>query len=175
MCSQGSERNNGWCLVAVSYFFPTSEVTGATGGACSRPLVVAGHSSLLFLRELWWFVPAACKYTRDNTSCLAPPLPLACTRMPGSHISQASVFLPLLASTRSASPSESPHMHREIPMVVHPSCFHPPQQGCPVSPVSQYLLPGSFSCGVLLSRPWHTAPWPLRLSPHSKSYSSPLN
>ena len=37
VCSQGSESNNGWCLVAVpSLFLQTSEVPGAVGGACSQ-------------------------------------------------------------------------------------------------------------------------------------------
>ena len=31
--SQGSESNNGWCLVAVPFYVPTSEVTGAAEGA----------------------------------------------------------------------------------------------------------------------------------------------
>ena len=33
--SQGSDSNNGWCLVAVPSSVMTSEVTGATGGVCS--------------------------------------------------------------------------------------------------------------------------------------------
>ena len=32
VCSQGSENNNGWCLVAVPSSVPTSEVTRATHG-----------------------------------------------------------------------------------------------------------------------------------------------
>ena len=36
MHSQGSESNNRWYLVAVPSFVLTSEVTGATSGACSQ-------------------------------------------------------------------------------------------------------------------------------------------
>ena len=34
--SQGSGSINMWCSVAVPSFLPTSEVTGATDGACSQ-------------------------------------------------------------------------------------------------------------------------------------------
>ena len=36
VCSQGSESINGWCLVTVPSYLPTSAVTGATGGAYSQ-------------------------------------------------------------------------------------------------------------------------------------------
>ena len=36
VCSQDSESNTIWCLVAVPFFLPTPEVTGATGGPQSQ-------------------------------------------------------------------------------------------------------------------------------------------
>ena len=36
VCSQGSESKNGWCSVVIPSFLSTSEVTGASGGACSQ-------------------------------------------------------------------------------------------------------------------------------------------
>ena len=50
---QGDKINKRWCLVAVPSFLPISEVTRATGGAFSQdtpPPVVAGHTSLWFLK-----------------------------------------------------------------------------------------------------------------------------
>ena len=36
VCSQGTESSSGWWLIAVPSFLPTSELTGATGGASSQ-------------------------------------------------------------------------------------------------------------------------------------------
>ena len=44
--SQGSESNNGWCLVTVPSSAVLSEVIGAKSGVYSLPLVVLGHTHL---------------------------------------------------------------------------------------------------------------------------------
>ena len=59
VCSQGSESNNGWCLVAVSSFLLTSEVTGATDGACSHT-PRSGRSCLPLVSEMTAAVCPCC-------------------------------------------------------------------------------------------------------------------
>ena len=56
---QGSKSNIRWCSVEVLSFSLISEVTGSQVEPVHRPLVVAGHAHLWFLRWPLWFVPAA--------------------------------------------------------------------------------------------------------------------
>ena len=78
VCSQGSESNNGWCFVAVpSFILPTPEVTGVTGGALSRPLVVAGHTSPCPLRQLSQSDSAVYRSSKRYHVTLSPPTVLS--------------------------------------------------------------------------------------------------
>ena len=62
---------------------------------------------------------------------------------------QASGLLPPIACARGSPPSESLYIHREIPMAVHLSSSHPPQQWHLASPVGPDLLLGSLGYGIL--------------------------
>ena len=57
VCSQGSESNNRWYLVAVPSSLLTSKMTGAVGGACSWTPGSGGPSPLLE-SEMIEFAPA---------------------------------------------------------------------------------------------------------------------
>ena len=110
-----------------------------------RPLMVAGHASLWFLRcRLWWLVPAACRLQKRHHAVLSSLLPLAHTRgawppvaFTGSArfaVVKESGLSPPVACTRGPAPSESLCIYREVPMVVHPSSSHPAQQWQLVAP-----------------------------------------
>lgn len=66
-------------------FLPTSEVTGATGGACSQTPVVVGHTPLWWLL---WFVPTACSSHKRHHILLTtrpPPALSPYKRYPATH------------------------------------------------------------------------------------------
>ena len=132
---QGSESNNGWCLVAVPSSVPNSEVTGSTGGACSwTPSSGGPCPSLAGL----------------------PLLPLDHVRGAPSCLAQArGVSLPV------SPPSKRLQVHKDIPMEVYSSSSYPPQQWCFASPAGPHLLLVFLGCGTLLSSSWYTAPSPL--------------
>ena len=82
VCSQVSESNSVWCLVAMPSFFlflATPEVTGVTGGAHSQPPVVASHASLWPLRRLPKSIPATCGLCRRHHVAFSPLMSLAHT------------------------------------------------------------------------------------------------
>ena len=140
VCSQGSESKQHMVLsCSALLFLVTPEVTGATGGTHSQvPSGGKPHLPLASSRQLPRSVPAAYRSCKRHHIVLSPPLSLTHTRgaqIPAAYIrsarspiAQASGFSPPMACARGAPPSESLHVHGEIPMVVHPSCSHPPQQ-----------------------------------------------
>ena len=147
------------------FFFVTPEVTGAAGGAHSQALSGGRPHLPRPLRRLPQSVPAAYRSHNRHHITLSPLLllahtrgvqpPIACTRSAQSPIAQASGFSPPIACTRGVPPplrALTP-MHREIPMVVHLSSSHPPQQWHLVSPAGPDFLLGSLCLGVLLPNP----------------------
>ena len=143
-----------------------------------RPLMVAVHAPLWFLRFLLWFVPATCRSRKRFCLVLSALLllahtraaqpPIAYTRGTWSPIALASGVLPPQPEP------EAPHplnVHtcagREIPMVVCPSSTCPPQQQHLASPMGPNRLPGFLHYGAQLPSLWHTTPKPLRLSPET--------
>ena len=71
VCSQGSENNNGWCLVVIPSFLLIYEVTGATVGACSQTL----SGGIPFLLLVWMIIedcPCHSKNMLDIFLCYLP-------------------------------------------------------------------------------------------------------
>ena len=167
--SQGSESNKRWCSVAEPSSLPTSEVTGAAGGACSQTPVGGRPHPPCCLRRLLCFVPTSCRSCKRHCVVLSPPLPLAhtggtqppvaCTEGSLLPRARAGGTLPPIACARGAPPSVSLRScaGKEIPIVVLPSSPCPHQQSCLASPVGPDLLPGSLGYGIPLPSAWHTA------------------
>ena len=131
--SQGSDSNNGWCLVAVPFCVPVSEVIGVTGSACSWTPSSDQQP------------PQPEDHTRSAVSHLFPlPLahargaqpPITCTRGVPSPIAGTSGTLPTVACDRGALLSESPHVCMERysygspPLVLSPSPTMAPCFSC---------------------------------------------
>ena len=121
--SQGSESNNRWLLVAVPSSLLTSEVLGASGGACSQ--TASGDRQCPLLVSKMTAVVAATTRRPCRQSLLELSIPAAlspCKRCQATCIG------------------------KDIPMVVHPFSSHPSQQWCLASPVDPNLLQGSLGC-----------------------------
>ena len=133
-----------------------------------RPLVVAGHAFLWFLRWLLWFVPAACSSSKRNhivLSLLLPlahtrgaQLPIACTSIAWSHVAWESVLSPPVACVRGSLPLRAHECTGRFLWRSAPPPLTLPSNGALVS-VGPYLFPVSLGC-------WHTTPYSLRLYPH---------
>ena len=137
--SQGSESNNGWCLVSVpSVLMP--EITGAAGGACSKN-PRGGRPCSPLESEMSVVVYA---HTRGALRSVAHTR--GCPVALSPHMRQLAGCSPC----QRCPATENLHVHRKyIPTVVYPSSSHPPQQWCLASPAGPGLLPNPLSCCVL--------------------------
>ena len=94
VCSQGSESNSVWCLVAMPSFFlfwQPLRWLGSLVDPIHRLPVVASHTSFWPLRQPLQFAPATCGSCKRHHVMLSPLMPLAHT-----------IGEPLVACTRSA-------------------------------------------------------------------------
>ena len=133
-------------------------------------VVVAGHTSIWFLRWLLWFVPTSCGSWKRHQISLNPLLPLAhkrgaqpsiaCTINAYSPISQTSGLSPL-ACTKYAPLSESPHVQGKRFLSWSPPPLALPNNGPFSYPLGPDLPHSSLSCGKSLPQPVLLQNWPL--------------
>ena len=125
------------------------------------------HASLWPLQS----VPVTCRSHKRHHISLSPPLPQPTQEAPGpathrphkkcpvSH--SLSKWLLATHSLRQSCPillRARACMCREIPMAVHPSSSHPPQEWPLASCAGIDPVPGSLCRGVPLPSLWYTAP-----------------
>ncbi|XP_047619194.1 uncharacterized protein LOC125117397 [Phacochoerus africanus] len=169
MCSQGSESNSIWCLVAMPFFsfLATPGGTGVTGGAS-----ITGPQ--------WWqatppppqSVPATCGSCKRHHEALSPLMPLVHTIGAWPPAASTSAQSPLNKRGRGACACAAPH--RKFLTAPAPPPLPSPDNGAvPLLPVWMFsrvpsaLVFPSLACGGPLLSPWCTAAQPLVPPPSS--------